>query len=512
MALSTAGTNLTTNAAATGRRIVAQIFFLWDGATPTDETSRLISCSISSAISMETQGLAAMGQATPATANIVMNNPSGRFSPENSAGPLYSDIQNNKGYGVEVRVDIGYNDTTNGDEMLRRFTGYIDDVQVDSPKAPTARFTAIDVSFKLFEHKSRTALLEDQYPHQIMETILDDANIAGGDQNLDTAMHRIPFAWLESEGAWRQLQQLAEASAGMVWVDSSGNVNYESIYHWLTDTDHSTSVVTIAEDRYTDAKIFYPQQEIYNSVRVPYQPRRPGPAATVFTLNMQWIVPPATTKTFNVRFKQPVIELATLVADDHYIALDGGGNNRNSDVVVTVTQFAQSADVQVQNTNATYAIEFREFRLEGIPLTGGATRYYEVDDPNSSIGDPASALRKQFDAPENPFVQTDEMAEVLAEVLLDRHANPQVAAALTGVKGIPWLERGDRATVDLTAEGVSNIDMFVVQMTETVAPAGVYQMDLTCLNAASFFPYTSGNYFILNTDAPHVSASNRIFY
>ena len=514
MAISTAGTNLVTNTAATSNQSVAAVYFLWDGATPTDETTNVMSLSISRMMSTPRAGQAAMGRGVAAEATITLHNPDGRYSPENSSSPLYGDIQNNKGMMVQVQIDLGYYDTGGGDEVLRRFTGRIDRPVLAAPRAPTASFSLTGLQeSRLMEHRSRIATQKDQYVNQVIETLLDDANVAGGSQNLDDGFHRVPWAWIESEDIWRQVQALAAADAGFVYVDESGNVNFENVYHWLTDTDHATSVITLDESMYLSATLNYEQVQLYNSVRVNYQPRSAGAGTTLFKLAETWVVPPSTTKTFNVRLKSPAVYLDALISNDHYIAINAGGEDLSANAVITVTAFAGSADVQIQNTNTTYAIEFREFRLDGVPLVGGPSNYIEKDAAGSSIGDPtASGIVKRLEMDENPFVQTPAQADMLAAIILDRSDDPRMTLALTGVPAIPYLQLGDRVTATVTTEGISAVDFFITGIQERYGPDPRYEMDLTLLEAASFYEYTAAQYFIIGTDALSAGTSDRVFY
>jgi len=514
MALSTGGTDLVNNTAATSNQSVAEIYFLWDGASPTDETTNLMSLSISRMMSAPRAGQAAMGRGVAATATVTMHNPDGRYSPEDSGGALYSDIGTNKAMMTEVRINLGYNDDVGGDEVLRRFTGRVDRPAIGGPRSPTVSFSLIGFTeARLMEHRSRITLQDDQYANQLIGTLLDEANVPGGDQDLDAGFHRIPYYWIEAEDVFRQCQLIAEADAGFFYVEEDGDAVFENCYHWLIDTDHSTSVITLDETMYQSASLNYEQVQLHNSVRVPYQPRRAGTGTVLFQLNQTLVIDPGDTKTVNWRLKYPAVAIDSLVAGDHYIAIDAGGTDRSSDIAVTVTAYAQSVDVQIVNSNATYAVEFREFRIEGSPLVGGPTDYVEKDAAGSSIGDPTgSGIVKRLEVSENPAIQTEAQADMLASIALDRSDDPRQTLTLSGVPAIPYLQLGDRTTVTVTEFGISSVDYFVTGIGEQYGPGPLYEMNLTLLEASSFYEYTTAQYFILNTDAPSAGTSDRVFY
>ncbi|MEE8306120.1 MAG: hypothetical protein V3R81_02585 [Gammaproteobacteria bacterium] len=515
MALSTGGTDLVNNAAAVSNQSVAVVNFLWDGATPTDETTNLMSLSINRMMSAPRAGQAAMGRGVAATATVTLANPDGRYSPENSSSPLFSDIGTNKAMTTEVRIDLGYNDDIGGDEVLSRFTGRVDSPAIGGPRAPTVSFSLIGFTeARLLEHRSRIIMQNDQYADQVIGTLLDEANVPGGDQDLDTGFHRIPFYWIEAEDVFRQCQLIAEADAGFFYVKEDGDAVFENVYHWLTNADHSTSVITLDESMYMTASLGYEQVQLHNSVRVPYQPRRAGEGTVLFQLNQTLVIDPGETKTVNWRLKYPAVSIDTLIAGDHYIAIDAGGGDRSADIAVTVTAFAQSVDVQIVNSNATYAVEFREFRIEGSPLVGGPTDYVEKDASGSSIGDPtASGIVKRLEVGENPAIQTEAQADMLASIALDRSDDPRQTLTLAGVPAIPYLQLGDRVTVTVTEFGISSVDYFVTGITpEQYGPGPLYEMGLTLLEASSFYQFTAAQYFVLNTDAPSAGTSDRVFY
>ena len=515
MAQSTAGTNLVANTQATSRTIVASVRFFWDGSTPTFETTNLKSLTITRSLSSPSAGRAAPGGNVSTDLSITLHNPDGRYSPLNSSSPIYADIQNNLMIGTEVHALLGYNDPTNGDEILRRFTGFVTNPGLISSLQPEVTIQATGREYNLNTNRARTGLFSEQFPHQIMETLLTDAGIDPGDQLLDTGFHRIPWVWIEGENLMNQLQLIAEADGGFFYVDQSGNACFENNYHWMVDGDHTSSVITLDEGMYQRFSMAFEPQQLYNVIRVPYKPRRPGPKTTLFQLNELWVIPPSSTRIFEVKYKAAAVAIEPLVEGDHYVAIDAAGQRRSGALVVSVTNYGQSATVSVQNTNTVYQIELRQFRIDGIPLAGESTRFYEVSAADSAIGDPTSGgLVKAFDVRENEFLQTREQAEGLGNMLIDRMKHPRVTFMLSGCPGIPYLEIGDRITVDCTPEGVNSRAAYVTNIVERFSGGDrpVYESDLTCLDATGFFPRSPSDYFLLGTDAPHATTSKRVYY
>jgi len=515
MALSISGTNLSANATSRENTAVATVRILWDGVTPTNETAQLINLSISRSVSDPGRGAATPGAGTMSSCTLVLDNSGRRYSPSHSAGPLYADIQNTVGVGAEVRIDLGYNDAANGDETLRRFTGFINTVSLAGPGSPFVTYSCRGREQRTVENRHRTTLKTDQFVDDVFADLMADVGISAGQYNFDIGFHRVSYVWLENEDVFRQMQGLAEADAGFCYVDQAGVVQFENAWHWLTDSDHNSSVISfdLDESMYQGVSVSHQQQDIYNSVLVDWTPRRPGSSASLFKATRPWQVEPGETVTFRATFRQAAVVVDPLIAGEHYTVVSPGGVDMASSVTISTTIYAQSIDVQVTNNHANYIAEFRQFEITGVPLAGLHAEPVVIDASDSAIGDPASDLVKRLEIRDNVFIQTQVQAEVLAWMTLDRSKNPRRAATLSGVPAVPWLEIGDRVTVDSTNQAWTAVPFFVTGISETYqANPRQYEQNLSLLDAASFYQYSLNEYFITGTDVPHATTSKRLFY
>lgn len=532
MAKDITGTNLSANASANVREPYHNVNVKWDGTNAINESAYLISASGEQRIADPAQGLASFGAGVISTCQIVLDNSTGRFSPDNSGGALYADIQNTKGVGSEVRVNLGFTDATNGNETVRIFTGHIDSVSHNAPYSPWVTLSCIDKGQKVIEHRVSTGLYQDRFVDQIFDDLFDTTPVvarSGGtpsvdlaDQSFQSGFMRVPFAWLEQEDIYRQLQLLAQADGGFFYIDGDGVYVYENIYNMLTDTDQSTSVIgfDLDESMYQGVSVSYSEQEIYNTINVSWQPRRAGANIELFKSDRVWTVPANTTKTFTARYRFAALSIDPLVAGEHYFAVSSGGVDMSSNVTITPTLYAQSADISIQNTSTLYDAEIRPFIITGVPLIGGPSETFTTDATDSAIGDPTTGLVKrkemgtnQTTGIQNVYIQTEQQAEVIAYLTLDRSKNPRKAPTLTAVPAVPWLEPLDKVTVDSTNQSwtAEEFNLTGIAWDYQVNPRR-YEQTLTMLESSSFFPYTTAQYFIINTDAPSAGTSDRLFY
>jgi len=106
VAQSLAGLHLATTWNAAGARPTALLQVSWDGATWTDETSRLLAFETGATLHTG-KGLPFLGENRGGTAEIVLDNHDGRYSRRNAASPLHAHIADGlRGFGV--RLSAGY--------------------------------------------------------------------------------------------------------------------------------------------------------------------------------------------------------------------------------------------------------------------------------------------------------------------------------------------------------------------------------------------------------------------
>lgn len=509
MAQSTAGTNLATNWHASHAQPCAMVTVQWDGTNWIDETARVESIEIRHALYSELKGLPVMGgdEIQPSTATLVMNNKDDRYTPDNDQSPLHNHIAGGI-YRVPVRIDMGYTDPTNGDEVLRQFTGEIESAsEANSGGRKQVVLHCVDNAIATLQYKHRTTMQLDQRADEYIDTLL--TAVGGISSTLDRGMNVIPFVWCDDENVWTECKAVAAADGGWFYFAKDGTARFERMTHWLEAADHTASQATINAARmwhYVDEIVW---RDVYSSVIVAYTPRRIGSEQVIYESGRPITVGPGETVNLTALFKCPVASYIPPVVYTDFWPVTAGMNSQSSNVTITVTAYAMQADIAIANADPNYAAYVLDFQLRGYPVEGDETQEVRQD----TTLDPALVEGKIFSLRENDFMQTETQAAMIAGFLRDKLQRPR---RLIGVQAVacPFLELGDRVTVahymHQNGAGSSvNIAGYVVGYTQRYQADGMYSMELAVLPAADLF--ASANYFVVGTSA-YGAASHDLFY
>lgn len=490
---------------------IFKCYIQWDKTNWIDQSAYFISGSLQANIADPRQGVAATGAGLYQTATVQMANDAGRYSPENAAGPYYASISANKGLSIPLRLKAYYT----GETEYTVFEGYIDNIELAGPGDPVSTFNCIGGEYPLLEHKTTrtanaSALQQDIFISTWIGYLATEANIAS--TSIDAGYFRVPYLWMsDGDTVWGEMQAAAAAEAGFVYVSAGGELRFENLYHWLTDSTHATSQGTLNEDDYTSLRRTYAQTETFNAVACPYKPRGAGARAKLFSLAEYWNVIALGEKTFYVELKQPALNIEQPVANEEYVVVTGGDIDISANVAITLTKRTQQVTVKVVNSS-TQDATFRKFELWGTPLVGGKTSQVIVSVTTSALGDGSASadLLKLKTMAQNESVQSITQAELLATVEADRVGIVSGALTVSGVPARPQWELGDRITVASTTFDTYSKDCFIVGLATKLGPGPLFEQDIDVIECTAMYPYTAAEYFILGTDAP--GNTKRLFY
>lgn len=490
---------------------VFECWVQWNGTDWSDQSAYFISAKLQADIADPSKGIAATGAGLYQTATVQVANDAGRYSPDNTGGPYYASISGCKGLGIPIKITGYY--TAGGDEL--EFVGYIDNIELSSPTDPVATFYCVGGEYPLLEHKTtRTAdaseMQKDVFISDWLEILATEANIT--DTAIDAGMFRVGYAWFsDGDSIWGEMQSAAAAEGGYLYVSTDGQLRFENLYHWLTDTTHATSQGTLNENDYTGISRTYSQGETFNAVACPYKPRGAGARARLFSLTEYWNVIAGGEKTFYVELKQPALNIEQPTANKEYVVVTGGDVDVSSKITITLTKRPQQVAVKVVNGSSQNAT-FRKFELWGTPLVGGKTSQIIIPVTTAAIGDGSDSgeLLKLKTMGQNDMVQSITQAELLATVEADRVGIVSGAVTISGVPARPGWELGDRITVASTTFDTYSRDCYIVGLSTSMGPGPVFEQEIKVIECAAMYPYAAADYFILGTDEP--GNTKRLFY
>lgn len=490
---------LATAWAAAARTINAKVEVAWNGSTWTDETARVEDLSIGASL-LGPAGLPGLGAGTSGRAMLTLDNHDNRYSPDNAAGPLYAHIADGI-YRVPIRIALSY--VTNPPESpLRQFTGEIEAAsEQEGPGSRQVSLDCIDATIGLLQAKHSTTAMADQRPDELLALLLA-AGGAGG-LTLDRGMSIIPWAWLDDENIWPECQDIAAADGGVLYADELGGIRYERMTHWLEGTDHTTSQATLDRGKcwwYMPANSW---RDCYSAVIVERAPRYLGATVELYRAPEPIEVPPGQSVTENCRFRYPAYSVTTPVSGTDYKAVSAGMADLSGNVSRSITAYAQHADLTFTNSNAYHAAYILDLVIRGTPLLGEEAQEVRRE---SSLG--IIPEGKEYPIRGNPYLQDALQAERLAGFLRDRLQRPRRLLTWRGA-ACPWLQLGDRVTVNDAAGTGFNGDGYVLSKAQSYRGGDMWEMELVILPASNLYAYTT--YFRLGTSA-WATTSHRLFY
>lgn len=503
MAQDTTGTNLKATATATSRKLSARLMLDWDDvgfdAYPTgwhDETEYLLEAwGEMRAISWQ-RGAAGVGGGVSAMTRVRLRNPDlgaqgFRFSSSNTAGPLYAKLGEGKVNMVRAILECGFYDGATP-ERLRQHTGYV----VSATENYAGRSITLELRDRAADSvlaRASTALYENISAREylaILVALFGKDPVAPGDRIFDRGAVEPQFQWLDDESIWDEIAIVAEAQAGRVWFDKDGQLHFDDSTHWAKGAANTWDDPTISQAVFTvssfaDLQPTYSLDSVFNHVIIEYSPRYPAFLQPVYTASEIVVVDAGETdKSHTAQFHDPSLGgVIEPVAKYDYRAFTAGGQDMTDQVTVTVAEtFGGSAKLLISNSNIYYSAHLTKLQLRGTPLLSDASVKYEVED-GASI---ARYGRRTWTMRRNPYVHSEAHASMLADFMLSRFKSPIQTVALRGVPARPWLEVGDRVTIQEAKTGI-NADYYLTEIRWRYR-AGGYTMDLTGIRVSDLFP------------------------
>jgi hypothetical protein len=254
------------------------------------------------------------------------------------------------------------------------------------------------------------------------------------------------------------------------------------------------------------------EREQIDDVYVQYQPRSMGPPKEVFKLDRPIIIPAGRTVFVTFKFSEPVDEIYAVDT----AVIDAGGNgdmaqhlSYNSyttapqiDPAIDDKIFAEHWDMTLYNDWGIKDAYLTKFTVVGRSLIGSTDEQYKA----SQTSDNSKHIHRISG---NPYLQTREQSEFLAQLIKDRFSTtPRMTASIAGVKPNCLLEVGDCIGVTSANAQFTNRAFYVMSIN---ASSPEYKMTLELMDATGFF--LTGNYFIIG-DGTHgvLNDSNSLLF
>lgn len=514
MAQDYSATHLDTSWAASSARVACRVRADWnvDGDytdTYEDITARVASLSINHTLYSQLAGLPVLGGSRPSTASLQLINEDRWFSPDNGSGlaGTYANLASGI-YRIPIMIELGYYYGATP-EYLVQFVGEIEGVD-ESEAHGTAMVVAscTDNSIGLLQYKLSTTITEDTRPDEYMATLLAAAGV--GSRDLDEALTEIPFAWLDDENVWSELQELAAADGGFQFMAKDGTATFRRMTAPIERVDSTASQATLNEGNAKAYRDSIAWRDCYNALVSEYAGRYQGTLTELYQAPRPIEVPPGETVTEDARFRYPTLSAITPVYGTDYhaitaapltVAYGAGG------VQLSMTAYGQRAEIEITNNLTDDTLYITDLVVRGYPLLGDEAQQCRYESALGLIdGEKAYPVRG------NPYVQTREQVERVAQYLLDRLERPRRLLQWQGV-ACPWLELLDRVTLShntMTPNPGVDAECYVLGINMAYNPKGLWEQALTLLPCADV--YAHDDYFIIGTSVYASGSSDKVAY
>ena len=481
------------------RSIARRLYIAWNGSAYVDESARLIQATGENKLTAPDQ--IAQGRGIVDRCTLELANQDGRYSPLNTGGALYANIQAGGAYHRPMYLEAAIDGAT----YSRIFTGLIKMPQETTP-TPNAvagvRFECRSVDERLLGRRMSTSAADLRANNAAGvregDIISQWLTLAGASGTVDRGVFVIPYAWMDDESVLEEIWQIASACGGRFYADPDGTLRYEDMTHWLK-SPHNTSQETFTRADFTSLEPVYGDADLYSSVTVEASGRDVGAAGVLWEPEEQIVIPPDISKTVTARLRQAAYSIDA----PFWKAGTAGGNDITSSVTVTVTAYnVQRVEMTITNAHTTEAAYMHPFSISGRALTGGPaqeeTRTSAANGGNSAWWTSRGTTRSKA-IRGNAYIQTGAHAAALALAQLHRSEAPRLTYRLRGCPGKPSRRCGDRITINDTAIMSSARDAFITGISWRLTQNGFTQ-DIEAIDAAGLFPYAAAEYFIVGTN------------
>lgn len=279
---------------------------------------------------------------------------------------------------------------------------------------------------------------------QLIEQILGSLGFTTGQYDLDQGLNTIPFAIFRRGDKFGDLiDTISKAEYANFYQDEEGILRFENRHHW-NSSPHNEVQWDFVTSQVLEAEL--PNDDhIINVVEVKADVRQKQPAQTIFTLNTfdSIQVSGNSTEEVFVDFTDPVLAITTptnggtLSFYKGNTLPDGTGSDVTSSLTITKQYlFSNAAKFTFSNSNAS-TVYITELVVSGRPAKIEKTIYYRTQDDSS-----VTAYEERPYLIENDYIQTEDWASTLSQLLLIDFATPEKLQTLT-IRAIPQLKLGD---------------------------------------------------------------------
>jgi len=390
------------------------------------------------------QGSLPVGNISSNEIDIRLYNRNRRFDAGNKNSPLYRTLKANR----RIKAWIGTRDEW---VPLGTFWSGDWDIPEDDIYAGTTGRDRLELLRK--STYSNSVVQQNKTLYELAEMVLQDAGLTEEEYWIDAELQEyvVPYSYFESQSHREALRKIAEACLGQVYCDRNGIIRIEGPSY--TENRARQAVGTyflegaypaeaesieaygIGPDDYFSKNNPLNWSEIANYIEVETQPLRPDAEEEVYRSNDPVSINAGETKAITAYY-------------NHTPCIDAVASIEGTGTIIDATYYAWGATVKVYSDTAgefTLVINAKPLKI--------LNKEKAIAQDEESITDNGK-LRYEF--PKNPLVQTLDVAQKIADKLLQYYKEPRRDVSIEW-RGNPALELGDIIIVpDYQRDNIDN--------------------------------------------------------
>lgn len=426
----------------------------------------------------------AVGRAT-----FVLNNQDKSYSPALDSGVLP---------WRPVRFNMTYDNTT-----VTLFRGFIESIRPAAGKRRerTVTVSCVDAMALLDIFEGRIAIQVNAYADNIIQAVVNavysppvtsyQAGInqfptSGEHWTINQALAQVgtgQAAVQEGARAAQKIQDACAADWGRFFIAKNGAPTFYNRHQMPLDSSTELTLNDNMQGLVSEKRI----GDVFNWVEVTYLPRAVSEGNEVlgrFAPDTAARVGPLETETFVVSFRDPInaalriggISVLSPVNGTDYAITDdeqGEGADKSSDVNITFTAYADSAEVEIENTDSA-----DDAYVQFLQVRGKAVRSREPETVVAADNTSINAYGQRKLPVKAPLMANNAQAQALASYLLDVYKGPQhivdevrilANKSDTFMKAVRDLELMDRVSITETQTGLSAFVGHIYRMRHVIA-------------------------------------------
>jgi hypothetical protein len=442
-----------------------------------------------------------IGRSTPddlfpseGTVTIQVDNSERKYSPENTASPLYGLLTKNK----RIHVDIEVPDT-NPVEYTRIWTGWINNIEVTTGRYSGDGMATISGGqgiSRFNELKPVLGVQTDVTLTNVLEQILEygwipSGVVAGvGDYSyLDKNMYFVDLTeflsttttdvttfpvvgdgWGEDTTAHNMLREILDVDRSWFFLDRNGSLVYNNRHFYKSIELFGNE---LAENEVTDTDYVY-GGKVSNVIKVSYYPKE-YVDGSIWTSKQRLVVPRGTEKEFEMSFEYEegttitVTELLPFQVGsstiEGYNRAVGGTLISEARYVVRTELNNGSGKIIIKNNHG--GPLYFDVDLHGTRMVsfGSQTHYSELEESSYAYASLQTEGKKELSV-NNKLIDTEEDAIYYGDYLLARYGLPrsQFVGFRLKSRNATWLQR----QLDLTLGSVVRLEDYQVAFNQYV--------------------------------------------